>query len=294
MEYIFYWNGLHYILESRPVLQTSPFFLNYEKPVFAFLWSVWPLGHIILGVLLVIYWRILCGAVEPYRAHVRTDTEVALTAKAFPWLCAGVALFIMFGTLGGKALADYQAAERMYGAAVPRTPPPRPTDNQFWIKIDARRAKPVEVVSDAIKELRNQRGWIKFASIFLVPFALYFPFSLRYFFFSLAYGREMRKPHLPTEIVNRALAGDRIDHTALANAMTSSTAPMEPDSLRDKVERAKLAELASRLQADSQALNDKYSKEAEIARLVVSHARSRKELADMEQRLKDLGVQKHG
>lgn len=294
MDYVWYWNDISYILESRPVLQTSPFFLGFEKPIFIFLWALWPFGQIALLCGLLFYWYMLAMAVEPFRTHVGTHTEVGGVAKAFPWTCAGLVIFVLFGTTGGYKWEAYQTAEHTYGAAVPRTLPPRPRDDQLRIKVEQRRAEPVEKVARAIWSLRDQRGWIKFGMFLAFPFVCLFPFTIRYFVFALRYRREVRRPHLPTDIVSRALAGDRIDHAALANALTSSTAEVAPDSLADKVERAKLVELAKRVRTDARALDDKFSKEAEIARLVVSHARKREELADMEKKLREMGVHKHG
>lgn len=292
--YVFYWDKLSYILESRPVLESSPFFLNFEKPVFVFLWSAFPLAHILLPFPLLFYWFMLGTAVEPYKKYVSATSDIEGVVKAFPWVCIGLAIFITFGTFGGRAYQQYEAAERTYSAAIPRTLPPRPQNAQMWIKIDAKRAMAVDAVWVPLDDLRNKQLWIKVSLVFLAAFAIVFVMSLRYFFFSLAYGSALRRRHLPTEIVNRALAGGAIDHKALANAMTPRTAPVARDSLADKIERQKLAELAARLQQDAQALNDKLSKEAQIAQLVASHALKREELAAMEQQLKQLGVKKHG
>jgi len=294
-DHILDWYYFNYILEARPVLQSSPFFLSYEKPVFLFLWAVWPLGHLLLAGAIGAYCWVLFSANDAYRKHVSENNGPAVIAKVLLWASGGLAIFLMFGTLGGAAYEEYVAAERTYASAVQSTVPAPPRNARPGTGIDQRRLNVIiKELRDAAYDVRNKRGWIKFASIFLVIFIIVWLISLRYFFFALAYRRALSKPHLPTDIVDRALSGGRIDQHALANAFTQSTAPVVHDSLADKVDRERLAALAARLQTDTSALDNKLSKETEIARLVVDHARKRAELADMEKTLRDMGVKRNG
>lgn len=293
------WRDWEVLVNFKGYLDTSPLFAFYERPFITTLWRLWPIWPIVLTVIFIHFAFTVAGTankVERYGVGSRP-----LGAPGLIWAYVGLAGYLLLGTLSGSQYASLMETWRANPAIVPQKLPPRPPPptgtNNLYDKRYAVSGPRVQKLS----EMRNTANMLRTSLDFFILLSPVFLICVcvigtqaRFYVFARSYARAQARTHLPTEIVNQALEGKRVDHRALAAAMTVSTTPVQPDSLADKVEREKLASLAARLEADTRALDEKYSKEAEIARLVVSHARKREELADMEQRLKDLGVQKHG
>lgn len=296
------WEYLWQIVRVRDYMANSYLFALYEGPVMTVAYGGWPWLHLALAALYYLMLLRLGSTSDAYVKYHGGDKDI-LTYMY--WLPLILVPYLFVATVGGARLATYKEIGRANPTLIPMTLPPRPAvlPQAQWGRIYERnspyvvprhRAEPTYEMNLAARYLRT---FLDFFILF-TPLPLLFIWGLAALFprvlFSFAYAREMRRPHLPTEIVNRALSGGHIDNTALANVLTQSTAPVVRDSLADKIERERLTALANRLQSDTTALNDKLSKETEIARLVVSHARKREELADMENKLRDMGVKRDG
>ena len=306
-----YWNDLKVVFDTKAYLTGSSLFLNYERPVITTLWACWPWLHIGLFAVIAYYCAKIIRAVPAYKKFGTTKGKWFPGEGTFVAAALLFGMYILIGTDAGGKFKEFSTMESTYKSQIPQTLPPQPApyrptgrliteadlrpdprDPRYFVA--ASRAAPAQKLREAAPPLLSTLDtFIIFTPavpFFLVMAGLYYP----YFLFGLAYDREQRKPHPPTEIVDRALNGGAIDQHALAGALSPSLAPVKADSLADKVERARLSTLAARLQADTAALDDRIAKETEIARLFVSHALKRKELADLEQQRRDRGAQPNG
>lgn len=296
------WEYLWQIIRVRDYMANSYLFALYEGPVMRVAYGGWPWLHLALAAL---YYLMLLRLGSTSDAYVKYHGGDKDTLTLMCWLPLILVPYLLVATVGGARLATYKEIGRANPTLIPMTLPPRPAvlPQAQWGRIQERnspylvpnaRAVPVYEMNLAARYLRT---FLDFFILF-TPLPLLFIAGLATLFprvlFSFAYAREIARPHVPTDIVNSALSGARIDGPKLANALSPTLAPVVRDSLGDKIERERLTALADRLQRDTARLDDKISKEAEIARLVVDHARKRGELADMEKRLRNMGVKRDG
>lgn len=301
-----YWNHLKAVLAARDYTVYSQLFDLYERPAVTMLWLLWPWLHIALAAFLLFYVIRIGNIARTYEKYegIRASDAGILAAWAL-----GFGFYLAAGTAAGYHHQMFAGFQRAYAAVIParlpEPPPPYQPQGRILTQDDLRpdprdtRYFVPQYRANQIMELRTASRSLLTALdffILLTPVGIIFVFVFiahwRYFIFARAYNRAVSTPHLPTEIVNRALAGQSFDHRALARAMTPSTAPITPDTLADKIERERLTRLADRLKSDGAALDQKLTREAEIARLVVDHARKREELSDMERKLRDMGVKR--
>lgn len=301
-----YWNHLKAVLSARDYTVHSQLFDLYERPSATMLWWLWPWLHIALVGFLLFYIIKIGGIGRTYEKYegVRAPDVGILAAWAL-----GFGLYLAAGTAAGYQHQMFVGFQRAYAAVIPaRLPDPPPPyqpsgriltqddllpdrrDTRYWLP--QYRATQIMELRTASRSLLTALDFFILLTPVGVIFVFFFIAHWRYFIFARAYSRAVSTPHLPTEIVDRALAGQSLDHRALARAMTPSTAPITTDTIADKIERERLTRLADRLRSDGAALDQKLARETEIARLVVDHARKREELSDMERKLRGMGVRR--
>lgn len=299
------WDTWEALTQFRAYIEHSPIFAYYERPLIMALWGGWPWLHLVITAVFLFFASTVIRAASKYKQY---HGDEPMGTVGFIWTYIGLAVFLLTVTIAGAHYDTFSAQRRANPTLIPNALPARPIhpnsrphtlgvnievgDPRYFVS--GPRVEALRTMHIKSRELRTALDFV----IILTPIGLLciviIAAHVRHFIFALSYAREIARPHLPTEIVDRALSGGRIDQHALANAFTKSTAPVVHDSLADKVERERLAALAARLQTDTSALGNKLSKETEIARLVVDHARKRAELADMEKTLREMGVKRNG
>ena len=297
-----YWMYLEQIIRVRDYMANSYLFALYEGPVMRAFDGGWPWLHLILAGL---YYYCVVRIHSNDDAYAKYHDEGKDSLAPMMWFPIILVPYLLAATIGGAHIATYKEIARANPTLTPRVLPPAPAplpSNQHHrlrepnspLIVPTARAQVAFDMSIASRQLRTALDFFilftPLALLFIAGVAVLIPKLI----FSFTYSRALARPHLPTEIVNLAISGQRIDGTTLANALSQSTAPVVRDSLADKIERERLTALANRLQQDTARLDDKITKEAEIARLVGDHARKRKELADMEHHLRNMGVKRDG
>lgn len=283
---------------ARDYIASSSLYAWYERPIVTALGWGWPGLHIAIAIFLAYYAVVISQAEEIFKKY-NPKLEGVHYALIFGYVA--LALFAIPATLAGTHLADYRQIERANPNLIPKTLPKRPglpTGSFNWneprFNVSGPRAQATWLMGRKASGFLTSLDFLILATPLLIIFVVCFCVSIPGYVFTFAYAREMRRRHLPTEIVHSALSGGRVDGPKLANALSPTLAPVVRDSLADKIERERLTALAERLQRHTAGLDQKLSKETEIARLVIDHARKREELADMENRLRLMGVKRDG
>lgn len=310
MDYWYYYSLLKDVHHAIDYRKTSQLYGFYEGPITTILWHSYPFLHIGLALFLLYYILTIYSSKDAYEKYVGVPKGVAALVLA----TVGLACYLLPGTIAGSHWQTVGELQRAYPNAIPAVLPPAPlphvppgaiifpnfaargyvTGERSQYNVPVALGQQVKEISVSTGAFLTALDFLIMLTPLLIVFVVTFLRRMPQFLFARSYRRISAQPHLPTEIVDQALRGKRIDHQTLARAMTSSTAPIQADTLADRVERERLHKLAERLRTDAAALQQKLGQEAEIARLVVDHARKREELADMEKKLRDMGVRRHG